>query len=138
MWLSHPSPGTPTDHSSLLPLVLALVWKRCRSEVVWRSSSHSEWLLQSWWWWTQSGEEYEVLLGIEFHLPFVRSGLGPFHPTSQLFNFLHFGTKLLQQLHHLISTLLLFLLKPPGFCFQPLQLLLSMISLMHHVHHTLS
>ena len=60
-------------------------------------------------------------------LPFVRSGLGPFHPTSQLFNFLHFGTKLLQQLHHLISTLLLFLLELPCFCFQPLQLLPSMI-----------
>ena len=71
-------------------------------------------------------------------LPFIRNGLSPLHPTSQLFDFLHFGTKLLQQLHHLISTLLLFLLKPPGFCFQPLQPLLSMISLMHHVHYTLS
>ena len=64
VWLLHPSPGTPTDHSSLFLLVLALVQKRCRSKVVWRSSSHSEWLLQSWWWWIQSWEEYELFLGL--------------------------------------------------------------------------
>ena len=71
-------------------------------------------------------------------LPFIRNGLSSLHFTSQLFNFLHFGTKLLQQLHNLISTLLLFLLKPLCFCFQSLQSLPSMISFMHHIHHTLS
>ena len=53
-------------------------------------------------------------------LPFIRNGLSLLHFTSQLLNFLHFGTKLLQQLHYLISTLLLFLLKPSCFHFQSL------------------
>ena len=69
VWLSHPSLGTPTDHSSPHLLVLALVQKRCRFEVVWRSSSHSEWILRSWWWWIQSCEEYALFLEMEFHLP---------------------------------------------------------------------
>ena len=71
-------------------------------------------------------------------LPFIRNEPSLLHFTSQLFNFLHFRTKFLQQLHYLISTLLLFLLKPSCFCFQSLQSLPSMISFKHHIHHTLS
>ena len=91
VWLSHPSLGTPTDHSSPHLLALALVQRRCRSEVVWRSSSHSEWLLRSWWWWIQSWKSMHYFLRqnfiFSFHinsLPFVRSGLSPFHFTSHI------------------------------------------------------
>ena len=67
--------GYRTPHLEL-PLIIVpfffWYWILSRKDVDlrWFGDLHLtlEWLLRSWWWWTRSGEEYEVLLGIEFHL----------------------------------------------------------------------